>query len=470
MANVNLYRFFMRRTDGTPLAWIPPDSWLYFEYTLRVNDVSRFEGITSMTINPQLREFLDPENGAYLDAIIEVWRRPRQVSGKITSSEDFVLEGEFLLRYVREELLNDGRSRLTIIARSPVHLLARGVIMPGISGVLDLPPQGEQVSDFGWPWALPISNDVFDGRPIIPAPPQSTSEMMWAMVTWIKNVCNSTALGEVDPGALAPAVAGLRSHPVEERYKNLLDALQRASAMSWFAWYHGLPTAPPLTTEGVDFDVVRSATLGPGFWDFITYPGGRGTDRTIGSTVTTPVILTPKLNNVVQPVEVLDRLDEKTRIIVAGDGQDASREVIRVQNITDDAGSIWNRNDEYIDSRRIDPFAAGIPTAVLDAYWRLRDKGKRRDHSIIFRQTDQVRYGVDFFLGDLMTIRKFSGDTVDMQMRQIEVRVSSTTNETIEVEFGLLDGSFRKRREFIDQMVDMQGDMLRRLYELGAGT
>jgi hypothetical protein len=63
------YRFFLREADGTALTWIPPEAWLFFSYTRRVNDVGRFEGAISLVQYPQFEPFFDVEPGGFLDAI-----------------------------------------------------------------------------------------------------------------------------------------------------------------------------------------------------------------------------------------------------------------------------------------------------------------------------------------------------------------------------------------------------------------
>lgn len=451
------YRFFMREADGTALAWIPPTSWLYFGYTRRVNDVGRFEGIFSPSISPSLMTYFDVEPGAYLDAILEVWRSPNQ------HPPVYRLEQQFLVRYRRDELLNDGRDRVTVIGRTPEFLLESCHIHP--EGAI--PPDGDEPADYYalWPWALP-------GAATFTGPPHTlvgsdTYDKLQAMFSRCL-VTNPVALTNVVLGAAG--AGGIPAHYIGERYSNLLKALQDHSAASWWASFNGLAGTP--ADNGCDFQLTPAVAAPYIPWTFNVMVGGWGADRRASSA--SPVIFSPEKGNVQQPVKITDRLSEKTRIIVGGDGQDAARDILLVINAARIADSVSNKREEYIDSRQIDAFANpappnGIDKATEEGQKRLKEKGIRRELTFIVSQQPNTEYQRDFDLGTLVS-GKFNGVMDDYQVRQVEVNYSNTSSEVIAIELGPLDGSAAKGQDIFEQMLTLIHDTQVQAAEAAAGT
>lgn len=459
------YRFFLREPDGTPLAWIPPTAWVYFGYTRRVNDVGRFEGSINMTKYSYLEPFFNVEAGGHLDAILEVWR-----SVDLTPP-DFYLEQQFLVRYSRKELLNDGRERLTIIARTLEFFLESCIIFPDDVNPPALPTEGDEASDYyapspgAFPWPLPNTPN-FTGVPLVAAN-SDTTEKMTAVMDWCQ-ITNPDALLNVTIPA-APG-GGIPEHHIGERYGNLLEVLQDLSAASWWASFGGLSGTP--INNGVDWRLTPNLTSPYLPWTFEIRVGGWGVDHRASST--RPIVFSPTKNNMTQPVILVDRLEEKTRVLVGGDGTDQARDILSVVDNARIADSIYNLRDEFIDSRKIDPFAAvpppdGIDQATEQGQRRLKERGIRRDFSFILTDNKNTQYGIDFGLGDLISA-EFSGALQEFQIREIEVNQNNNQEEQITVRLGPLDGSAWRSSDIWEQLVSRIRDLAKQNTEDAAGT
>ena len=311
------YSFLLRDpSDKSVLAFIPTNAWLFFEYDKRVNDVGQAQGILSLRRFPWLSEYFRVRNQSdHLDAILEVWRQPPRIPGRtpLPARRD----AQFLLRYQREEYLNDGRPRQTAIFRDQMHLLVRPIMHPpGDIPMIVTDEASKQLAIAAYTTGTPappvFTEDNFTGA----GETADTARQMWEIV----NRANQTLPVVFSDIVIAPPVAGgIPQHPISLRYENsALLALQRASAASWFAWYNGLV---PATALPCDF-YMEPATGNPGMpWTFRVYPGGYGRDLRVGNTVgNVPVVLSAELDNVIQPVFLVDRLEEITSAVVAGQG------------------------------------------------------------------------------------------------------------------------------------------------------
>lgn len=454
------YRFFLREADGTGLAWIPPEAWIYFGYTRRVNDMGRFEGGISLVQYPQFNQYFDVEPGGHLDAILEVWRSVD------FSPAQFYLEQQFFCRYRRNEYLNDGRLRMTCIGRTIEYLLSSCNVYPDNVNPPNLPQEGDEPADFyaAFPWPLPAIPN-FTGVPLT-AVGSDTADKMAALVEW-SQISNPIALVNVTIPA-APA-GGIPAHYLAERNTNLLKSLQDASAASWFASFNGLSGTG--ADQGCDFRLTPAVAAPYLPWTFDVRVGQWGTDHRASSA--SPVIFSPEKNNMLQPVSLTDRLEEKTAVIVGGDGQDAARNILIVVDNARIADSIYNKREMYADSRKIDAFAAvppprGIEQATEFGQANLKEHGIRRQNTFIAIQQPGCQYGVDYNLGDLVTSQFL--DSNDYQIRQVEINYSNSGGETVTVEFGSLDGTFSKGNDLYQQMMSLIKDIQTEATDEAAGT
>lgn len=343
MAN---YRFSLRDTSGNYVSHIPADAWVYFEYTRKKNQVGNCQGILSIRRYPELQNFFAVGPGQNLDFVLEVWRQPNLIRG--LPILPYRRDAQYLLRYERKEHLNDGRPRRTTLCRTPEHLLGRARIYPRISTPPPITSEADGVAL--WPWALPIE-DTFTGGPT-----GTTTERMKELFERAKSVTPSALLAVTAP---VPTAGGIPDHPISERYTTLLEALQSASAASWYAWYVNTGGTGPLTPgpAGDPYPVDFSLNWTGSGWLFETFIGGLGDDRRVGFSGN-PLVLSPSKDNVSQPVWLTDRLEEETRTLIAGELSGQNRDIILFHDPNAELDSPWNTSEGYWDSRQLSGLGA----------------------------------------------------------------------------------------------------------------
>lgn len=184
-------------------------------------------------------------------------------------------------------------------------------------------------------------------------------------------------------------------------YQNLLAVLQDIS----------------LTTS-VDFEVVETG----GAFEFRTYYPQRGVDRTA------TVRFAPEQGNVQDPVYTISRTEEANSIAVLGQGQQSNRRVI-VRTSPDIADSPWNLCEKSTDGRNESTTLALQKTGDAE----LEKLQKQVSFEFQALQTDVLQYGVDYNLGDLVTV---SFKTATVQKKLVAVRINVRDGqETVDPEF-----------------------------------
>jgi len=432
------FSFLLRSTAPPfdPIAWIPPEAWLFFEYERKLNDVGSAQGILSTRRFTQLNDIFHVRTGGNLDAILEVWYQPPKIPG--LPVVPIRLDAQYLLRYRRFEHLVNGKPRQTAILKDPKHLLLRPIIYPddclpvmvddtaaSLAAAIDI-----WVNNNPNPPCFPAVED-FTGN----VSPSSTSEQMEAVVTH----CATNSPIPFGPILIAPPiVGGIPDHLISLRYEDsLLEALQRMSASSWYAWRHGQLG----TLEPVDFDLIFSTTNPFIPWTFTTFPGGRGTDRRINNPAgNVPLVFSPERDNVIQPVTITDRTEEFTRAIVAGQGSGLTRQLLALNNSTI-ADSPWNYIERFENASKIEDLTVvgGVEEAVVVGQRALRERGERREITFIARPTQGAQYGRDFDLGDLVSV-DFGGDFDERQITNVLIQMFSDQALNVEIETTELDG------------------------------
>lgn len=352
------YRFIVRDQSGNLVARLDQNDWVYFEYTKKVNDVGTAQGIMSpkrqATINILWRVEGD---SSLLDNVMEVWRRPYARN----EPTGWLLDAQLLIRYERREQLNDGRPRITVIMREITHLLKRSIVWPRtvIPPAVDGPDDVIDPGPDQWPWLLPIEDD-FTGSGAT-----WTSTNMYQLVSRCMTT-NPAPFTEIQlPGVLN--TGGIEQHLITERHTNLLDALQRMSAASWYRWWvdsnYGDEVlnpslGPPGIAYPVDFSLVMAGPAPYWPWTFTAHVGGLGDDLRVGyATAGAHVLLTPENNSLNMPVLIHDRSDEVTRVAVGGADSDRGRDILLIKNDEAEQEGDWNVSEQYIDSRRIEAFS-----------------------------------------------------------------------------------------------------------------
>lgn len=448
------YAFNIRRLDTEQLvASLPRNAFLHFFYDRRVNDSGTFEGTINTQLFPWVRNLINLRgerfpHGITLDNVLEVWRKPVPVNG---SAGIWRLEGQYFIRYVRDQMMENGVQRFSIVGRDVNHVLSRAMIFPRGA----IPPEHQSSADFlgDFPWTLP-TEETFKGQPYV-GDTDSTAEKMYGMFLNAQ-ANNDVALDPTFFGNASIDPGGIPEHIIGERYSNLLEALQNASGASWFASYYALESTP--ADEGCDFAIMPTVSSPPYWpWDFTVFVGGRGVDRRIGGP--NELIFSAAAGNMDVPVYIHDMLQQKTRVAVGGAKEGVNRDVILVTNPTVIGWSPLNKNDQYIDARQAEEVppkpgtvAADFGQLVKDGLWTLKEQGEQEE--VTFQVGRNVEYGVDFDLGDLVTVST-PYLLRDYQIRNIYITLDERGQENVQIEFGLLDGTSVRGRDLLEQMLQL---------------
>lgn len=185
---------------------------------------------------------------------------------------------------------------------------------------------------------------------------------------------------------------------------NLLPALQRVATLGGGDW-------------SLEYDEDSHS------WEFQWHQPYLGTDRSA------EVVFALDRGNMQGPVLDLENPWEATVAVVAGQGQGEDRAL--VVRTGDNHSSAFTR-EVFIDARDLSTVAA------------LEDRGDERLDEMKSRytldftpmQTDSLRYGRDYFLGDLAAWR-FSGLSGTQQVDSVEIELSDGKTEQIKI--GLRD-------------------------------
>ena len=190
--------------------------------------------------------------------------------------------------------------------------------------------------------------------------------------------------------------------------------------LDWFCpWQSLLPTLQRVAdVAGGDFDLVRT---GAATVEFRWYLGQLGTDRSAS------VIFAVERGNMANPRYRYDRADERTAVVVAGQGELDDRAVV-VRTGAD--YSATNDVEAIKDARHISS-TNGLEDHG-DQY--LDDKRARQVITFDVLQTPACLYGSHYFLGDLVTARyhttvvqKIEGVTVDFSNGQERIGLELET-------------------------------------------
>lgn len=183
-------------------------------------------------------------------------------------------------------------------------------------------------------------------------------------------------------------------------YQNLLQVLQDIA-----------------NAAAVDFQVVG---VGAALFEFRAQARPIGTDRTVTGAAAgvDAVIFSLDRSNMESPIYALNRSEEATAVIIMGQGIEADRAVIQRTDADRLDDSPWNRIEV---SRGATNEAA---TAGLNAVGDRLLETLRPQESFTFIpiQTESLNYGVDYFLGDLVTARYDSIER-DVQIDTVNIQV-----------------------------------------------
>lgn len=195
--------------------------------------------------------------------------------------------------------------------------------------------------------------------------------------------------------------------------------LLRGATIDWTcAWANVLSELQKLATAtGTYFDLVKT---GGATWEFRFFPSVPGTDRS------TTVIFSPGNDNMSEIDFTVDRTQEKTVALVAGEGRGSDRQLTVVYG-PDYAAD--NHKVVFVDASNAKTSAArtAAGTTALE---------KARARAVLAftpRQTQACRYGVHYGVGDLVSYR-YEGSTGVQLVAGVAVEVGNGSLEKISVE------------------------------------
>lgn len=199
-------------------------------------------------------------------------------------------------------------------------------------------------------------------------------------------------------------------------FKQLLKALQGIAA-----------------NTGLDFDIVGN---GPGAFQFRTYLGQRGEDRSelgldrstgLNSAGNAPVVFSPERHNMVQPVWSYNRSDEVNRWYILGQGQKSIREVEVQETPALQDDSPWNIREAHRGA--LQEVGAQLTTKGEEL---LEESEPKEKFSFEIKQTPETYYGKDFTWGDIAQARFGPVDT-RIKIVGVQVTVDARGDQPAEV-------------------------------------
>ena len=195
----------------------------------------------------------------------------------------------------------------------------------------------------------------------------------------------------------------------------------RGNRVDWnCAWDELLESLYDLSRiGGGDYDLVRKDD---NTFEFRFYPGQRGTDRTEAPT---RAMFSMDFDNIAR-VELLQRGSQVvSAVLVGGPGTGATR---AISSATSSSWSQATHVESFINGANFDTAAARERAGA-----RLIDERRaRRTVRCVVQQTDALRYGRDYELGDRVLRRTF-GVTEEVLIDEVTVGLGQGGEETIEV-------------------------------------
>jgi hypothetical protein len=184
--------------------------------------------------------------------------------------------------------------------------------------------------------------------------------------------------------------------------QNLLSAMQKVADVG-----------------GGDFDLIYTA---PATWSFQWYLGQLGTDKTATVRLSVP------LGTIGELVVDTDRISDFTATIVGGTGEGAAR-LFATRPATLPTG--LNQREKFVDARNEKKGTIGRLRQVGQIAIN-RQARKRTTYTAKLLQNAALRYGRDYFLGDLVTV--LDGATaVTQKISEVGLEFQSDGRETVDV-------------------------------------
>ena len=172
-------------------------------------------------------------------------------------------------------------------------------------------------------------------------------------------------------------------------------------------------------TGGGDIDLLYTA---PASWSLVWYTGQRGSDRSAD------VILSVPTGTISELVITTDRVNDFSSVIIGGAGVNKARVyTTRPSSLPTDLDS----REFYADAKG----TGNVSTAAMNQQGTtlLRQQSRRRvTYKAKIIQGGSLRYGRDYFLGDLVTIRDNNTDVIQ-KVQGVTLDFDADGRETVNV-------------------------------------
>lgn len=208
----------------------------------------------------------------------------------------------------------------------------------------------------------------------------------------------------------------------------IADYGQMQSGTKAFAWRNALTVLQEIADASAQTGLIDdylgfrlAFDPGGGRLSFHTFKKSLGSDRRVSGN--NPLILSPDMGSLTDVTLANDWRGTKSVVWVAGPGEGSARLVsYRVDNATYNDGP-FSWNEAFVDARNVGD-TAGIADLDNEALAELRLLRPRRTFTAKVSETDQVRYGIDYALGTLVTAQA-KGVSFDCRVKQVHVVVDA---------------------------------------------
>lgn len=148
----------------------------------------------------------------------------------------------------------------------------------------------------------------------------------------------------------------------------------------------------------------------------------KGVDRSAGQSENPRVIFSEEFDSLAASSYSSDKTKYKSVALVAGEGEGAERKRTTVSRSVDQEG--LHRREMFIDARDVSSNEGEITEAEYTAQLAERGRTNMSEAAVVESMTGsilprQYTYGVDYFLGDIVTVRNKYGIMVNAQVLEV---------------------------------------------------
>jgi len=169
-----------------------------------------------------------------------------------------------------------------------------------------------------------------------------------------------------------------------------------------------------IQTPRVYFDMIVPTY---GALEFRTWINQRGTDRTRSSG--NPLILSAEMGNISEADYVEDFEAEENFIYAGGQGEGVLREIATASDTARIGASPFGRREGFRDSRQ----GATGASLTAEAESRLNEMKPRRQFTCKLTDTEQIRYGRDWFWGDRVVVQYWDME-FECEVKKLEIQIA----------------------------------------------